>query len=101
MPDFVFQQAAHATKGSGRREPGDRLLLSGRRGAVVQVKARTITPKPDAQERGSRRSPTTRIGTQCRCRITIGEPARDCTEPGRSAHDERLQRLNVPPARTG
>ncbi|MET8544310.1 hypothetical protein ABZW03_27255 [Kitasatospora sp. NPDC004799] len=50
MPDFVFQQAAHATKGSGRRELGDRLLLSGRRDAVVQVKARTIPPKPDAQE---------------------------------------------------
>ncbi|MEU1861796.1 hypothetical protein [Streptomyces gardneri] len=52
MPDFVFQQAAHATKGSGRRELGDRLLLAGRRGAVVQVKARTIAPKPDAQEAG-------------------------------------------------
>ncbi|WP_432171823.1 hypothetical protein [Streptomyces sp. 1222.5] len=50
MPDFVFQQATHASKGSGRRELGDRLLLAGRRGAVVQVKARTITPKPDAQE---------------------------------------------------
>ncbi|MGX1115842.1 hypothetical protein RKD37_001205 [Streptomyces ambofaciens] len=50
MPDFVFQQADHATKGSGRRELGDRLLLAGRRGAVVQVKARTIKPKPDPQE---------------------------------------------------
>ncbi|MGC2997295.1 hypothetical protein ACPF8X_02535 [Streptomyces sp. G35A] len=50
MPDFVFQQADHATKGSGRRELGDRLLLAGRRGAVVQVKARTIKPKPDSQE---------------------------------------------------
>ncbi|MGW6865137.1 hypothetical protein [Streptomyces sp. NPDC054901] len=50
LPDFVFQQAAHATKGSGRRELGDRLLLAGHRGAVVQVKARTITPKSDAQE---------------------------------------------------
>jgi hypothetical protein len=50
MPDFVFQQAEHATKGSGLRELGDRLLLAGRRGAVVQVKARTIKPKPDAQE---------------------------------------------------
>ncbi|MFD9475200.1 hypothetical protein [Streptomyces nojiriensis] len=50
MPDFVFQQADHATKGSGRRELGDRLLLAGHRGAVVQVKARTISPKPDAQE---------------------------------------------------
>lgn len=47
MPDFVFQQAEHATKGSGLRELGDRLLLAGRRGAVVQVKARTIKPKPD------------------------------------------------------
>ncbi|MEV0694124.1 hypothetical protein [Streptomyces sp. NPDC050388] len=52
LPDFVFQQAAHAAKGSGRRELGDRLLLAGQRGAVVQVKARTITPKPDAQEAG-------------------------------------------------
>ncbi|MEU1690028.1 hypothetical protein ABZ590_00145 [Streptomyces hirsutus] len=52
MPDFVFQQAAHAAKGSGRRELGDRLLLAGQRGAVVQVKARTIKPKPDAQEAG-------------------------------------------------
>ncbi|MFZ4184578.1 hypothetical protein [Streptomyces sp. R02] len=50
MPDFVFQQAAHAAKGSGRRELGDRLLLAGGRGAVVQVKARTIKPKPDDQE---------------------------------------------------
>ncbi|MFF0465500.1 hypothetical protein [Streptomyces mexicanus] len=50
LPDFVFQQADHASKGSGQRELGDRLLLSGRRGAVVQVKARTIKPKPDAQE---------------------------------------------------
>ncbi|MBT2610026.1 hypothetical protein J7I97_17555 [Streptomyces sp. ISL-87] len=50
MPDFVFQQAAHAAKGSGRRELGDRLLLAGHRGAVVQVKARTISPKTDAQE---------------------------------------------------
>ncbi|MFH9728432.1 hypothetical protein ACH4M4_36610 [Streptomyces sp. NPDC017254] len=50
MPDFVFRQAAHATKGSGRRELGDRLLLAGNRGAVVQVKARTINPKADAQE---------------------------------------------------
>ncbi|MFE9483686.1 hypothetical protein ACFYNM_34465 [Streptomyces spororaveus] len=50
MPDFVFQQAEHATKGSGRRELGDRLLLAGHRGAVVQVKARTVTPKSDAQE---------------------------------------------------
>ncbi|MFK0181655.1 hypothetical protein ACIQVR_37490 [Streptomyces xanthochromogenes] len=50
LPDFVFQQAAHAKKGSGSREQGDRLLLAGRRGAVVQVKARTIRPKADALE---------------------------------------------------
>ncbi|WP_138896515.1 hypothetical protein [Streptomyces chryseus] len=50
LPDFVFQQAGHAIKGSGRREQGDRLLLAGRRGAAVQVKARTIKPKPDALE---------------------------------------------------
>ncbi|MFD5557649.1 hypothetical protein ACFWIA_27885 [Streptomyces sp. NPDC127068] len=50
LPDFVFQQAAHAVKGSGVRELGDRLLLAGRRGAVVQVKARTVDPKSDADE---------------------------------------------------
>jgi hypothetical protein len=29
LPDFVFQQAEHAAKGSGQRELGDRLLLAG------------------------------------------------------------------------
>jgi hypothetical protein len=52
MPDFVLQQAAHATEGSGRRELGDRLLLAGGRGAVVQVKARTFKPKPEDREAG-------------------------------------------------
>ncbi|MGJ3560579.1 hypothetical protein ACR6C2_27055 [Streptomyces sp. INA 01156] len=52
MPDFVFQQQAHAAKGSGQRELGDRLLLASLRVAVAQVKARTITPKPDALEAG-------------------------------------------------
>ncbi|RPF39314.1 hypothetical protein [Streptomyces sp. TLI_185] len=50
MPDFVFQQAEHAAKGSGQRELGDCLLLAGGRGAAVQVKARTIPPKPATQE---------------------------------------------------
>ncbi|MFD6936961.1 hypothetical protein ACFWAP_12560 [Streptomyces goshikiensis] len=50
MPDFVFQQAGHAVKGSGRRELGDGLLVAGHRAAVIQVKARTIAPKLDAQE---------------------------------------------------
>jgi hypothetical protein len=50
LPDFVLQ-AAQVAKGTGRRELGDRLLLSGRRGAVVQVKARTIAPKADDAER--------------------------------------------------
>jgi hypothetical protein len=50
MPDFVCQQAEHAAKGSGWRELGDRLLLAGGRGAVVQVKARTIPPKPATQK---------------------------------------------------
>jgi hypothetical protein len=50
MPDFVFE-SAHVSKGSGRRELGDRLLLAGQRGAVVQIKARTIAPKADAEER--------------------------------------------------
>ncbi|MFB6509027.1 hypothetical protein [Streptomyces virginiae] len=52
LPDFVFQQAEHARKGSGQRELGDRLLVAGRRGAVVQVKARTVAPKADAEEIG-------------------------------------------------
>nr|WP_146224301.1 hypothetical protein [Streptomyces sp. FT05W] len=50
LPDFVFQQVAHAAKGSGSREQGDRLLIAGHRGVVVQVKARTIAPKADALE---------------------------------------------------
>lgn len=50
MPDFVFQ-SVHASKGSGQREVGDRLLLAGSRGAVVQIKSRTITPKDDVSER--------------------------------------------------
>ncbi|MFC8270360.1 hypothetical protein ACFUIZ_32265 [Streptomyces cinereoruber] len=50
LPDFVFQQVTHAAKGSGSREQGDRLLIAGHRGAVVQVKARTIQPKADDLE---------------------------------------------------
>ncbi|MGX1676024.1 hypothetical protein [Streptomyces sp. NPDC055400] len=50
LPDFVFRSAL-ASKGSGQRELGDRLLLSGGRGAVVQVKSRTIKPKADPEER--------------------------------------------------
>ncbi len=50
LPDFIFRQAAHAQKGSGLRELGDCLLLAGHRGAVVQVKARTIAPKDDTAE---------------------------------------------------
>ncbi|MGI5401491.1 hypothetical protein ACQEVG_19020 [Streptomyces sp. CA-135486] len=49
MPDFVFQPA-YAAKGSGRRELGDRLLLTAHRGAIVQVKARTIAPKVAVEE---------------------------------------------------
>ncbi|MEU9882555.1 hypothetical protein [Streptomyces phaeochromogenes] len=49
LPDFVFQ-SAYVSKGSGRRELGDRLLISGGRGAVVQVKARTVQPKEPAGE---------------------------------------------------
>lgn len=37
--------------GSGRREQGDRLLLSGGYGAVLQSKRRTVTPKDDDGER--------------------------------------------------
>ncbi|MET7520389.1 hypothetical protein ABZS88_45065 [Streptomyces sp. NPDC005480] len=50
LPDFVFRSAL-ASKGSGRRELGDRLLLSGGRCAVIQVKSRTIKPKADPEER--------------------------------------------------
>ncbi|MFB7708854.1 hypothetical protein [Streptomyces sp. NPDC056105] len=50
LPDFVFCSAL-ASKGSGQRELGDRLLLSGGRGTVVQVKSRTIKPKADPEER--------------------------------------------------
>ncbi|GGQ96950.1 hypothetical protein [Streptomyces flaveolus] len=50
LPDFVFQSAL-TRKGSGQRELGDRLLLSGRRGAVIQVKSRTVKPKSDDEER--------------------------------------------------
>ncbi|MFJ6712856.1 hypothetical protein ACIQOF_17965 [Streptomyces sp. NPDC091265] len=50
MPDFVFEPA-YAVKGSGRREQGDGLLLSGGRGAVLQSKRRTVPPKDDASER--------------------------------------------------
>ncbi|MFD6493517.1 hypothetical protein ACFWER_16890, partial [Streptomyces sp. NPDC060188] len=50
MPDFVFQSPL-TRKGSGQRELGDRLLLSDKRGAVVQIKSRTIQPKGEAEER--------------------------------------------------
>ncbi|MFE2823443.1 hypothetical protein [Streptomyces sp. NPDC059271] len=50
MPDFVFQSSL-TRKGSGQRELGDRLLLSGKRGAVVQIKSRTVQPKGEAEER--------------------------------------------------
>lgn len=49
LSDFVFQPA-YASKGSGRRELGDRLLLAGGRGAVIQVKARTVQPKDISSE---------------------------------------------------
>lgn len=42
LPDFVFEPS-YAVKGSGRREQGDRLLLTGARGAVLQSKRRTVT----------------------------------------------------------
>ncbi|MFE2750127.1 hypothetical protein ACFXKX_38485 [Streptomyces scopuliridis] len=50
LPDFVFQSVL-TRKGSGQRELGDRLLLSGKRGAVVQIKSRTVRPKGDTEER--------------------------------------------------
>lgn len=46
LPDFVFEPT-YAVKGSGRREQGDRLLLSGAHGAVVQSKRRTGPPKDE------------------------------------------------------
>lgn len=50
LPDFVFQSSL-TRKGSGQRELGDRLLLSGKRGAVIQIKSRTVKPKGDEEER--------------------------------------------------
>ncbi|MFJ9846054.1 hypothetical protein ACIRYZ_37565 [Kitasatospora sp. NPDC101155] len=50
LPDFVFVPTL-AKKGSGQRELGDRILLAGRRAAVVQVKSRTVAPKADDAER--------------------------------------------------
>ncbi|MFI5527080.1 hypothetical protein ACIA8O_00850 [Kitasatospora sp. NPDC051853] len=50
LPDFVFHPSI-AEKKSGRRELGDRLVLAGSRGAVVQVKCRTVAPKADDGER--------------------------------------------------
>lgn len=50
LPDFVLQSSL-TRKGSGQRELGDRLLLSGSRGAVIQIKSRTVKPKGDAEER--------------------------------------------------
>ncbi|MFJ4671600.1 hypothetical protein [Kitasatospora purpeofusca] len=50
LPDFVFVPAL-AQKGSGRRELGDRILIAGRRAAVVQVKSRTVAPKAEDAER--------------------------------------------------
>ncbi|MFE9181667.1 hypothetical protein ACFYN5_36265 [Streptomyces sp. NPDC007126] len=43
-------QSSLTRKGSGQRELGDRLLLSGTRGAVIQIKSRTVKPKGDAEE---------------------------------------------------
>ncbi|MFI5657941.1 hypothetical protein [Streptomyces sp. NPDC051684] len=50
LPDFVFEPS-YAVKGSGRREQGDRLLLSGSRGTVLQSKRRTVTPGDTDGER--------------------------------------------------
>ncbi|MFD8752965.1 hypothetical protein ACFV0O_18615 [Kitasatospora sp. NPDC059577] len=50
LPDFVFHPSM-AEKGSGRRELGDRVILTGQRGLIVQVKCRTVAPKPDEAER--------------------------------------------------
>jgi hypothetical protein len=50
LPDFVFRSSL-TRKGSGQRELGDRLLLNGKRGAVIQIKSRTVKPKGDTEER--------------------------------------------------
>ncbi|WP_157841250.1 hypothetical protein [Streptomyces sp. NTK 937] len=65
MPDFVFQSAV-TRKGSGQRELGDRLLLNGKRGAVVQIKSRTIKPKTDTEERAWIQKVTTKAMRQAK-----------------------------------
>ncbi|MFJ5728940.1 hypothetical protein [Streptomyces paradoxus] len=55
LPDFVCHSAIKRVS-SGQRELGDRLLLTGRRGAVVQVKSREGNYKDDAGERSWLRS---------------------------------------------
>lgn len=50
LPDFVYRPAVLPV-GSGSRELGDRLMMVGDRGVVIQVKAREGTPGDDADER--------------------------------------------------
>ncbi|MFI8164195.1 hypothetical protein ACIF6I_33970 [Streptomyces microflavus] len=65
LPDFVFQSAL-TRKGSGQRELGDRLLLSGKRGAVIQIKSRTVKPKADVEERDWIQKVTTKAMKQAK-----------------------------------
>ncbi|MDN0193509.1 hypothetical protein [Streptomyces sp. S.PNR 29] len=50
LPDFVCHSAIKRVS-SGQRELGDRMLLTGSRGVVVQVKSREGAYKDDASER--------------------------------------------------
>jgi hypothetical protein len=50
LPDFVFHPVVER-RGPGVREIGDALLIAGRKGAAVQVKARQETTDDDQRER--------------------------------------------------
>lgn len=50
LPDFVFRSAPER-RGSGRRELGDAILIVGRMGASVQVKARQAESNRESRER--------------------------------------------------
>lgn len=50
LPDFVFRSALHAS-GSGTRELGDAIVVTGNDAVVIQVKARAGTIADDNRER--------------------------------------------------
>ncbi|MGW6208434.1 hypothetical protein ACWF9B_32920 [Streptomyces sp. NPDC055089] len=65
LPDFVFEPS-YAVKGSGTREQGDRLLLAGSRGVVLQSKRRTVAPKDADSERAWLQKNTTKALKQAK-----------------------------------